>query len=414
MKQRIIENINKPDDLEKLYRDNKQDFSKSFAEISDDYDSDLVKFWKIRLAPETENEFKGFVRLDLLVVIVLSLVTGLLVKLPEIFSKIHKESFYMRDLAIIVFNGIILFAFWQNKIFNKKSILIYGLTILILVLFVNFLPYQKSDSVDLAFIHSPLFLWCIFGLSYVSFDYKNTGKRIEFIRFNGELLIMTGLILLAGGLLTGITVGLFSVINMNIEKFYLEYVGVFGGVASPIVSFYLIRLYPNITSKIAPVIARVFTPLVLMTLMVYLVSSLFSKSKILEDRDLLMVFNFMLLAVMAIIVFSVSELDKSKEKNINVLILFTLAVLAIIINSIALVAIITRVSNGLTPNRTVVLISNILIFVNLILIAKSLYRSYFKSNQLDSVESTVAKYLTIYFVWTIIVIFVLPFIFGLK
>lgn len=414
MKHRIIENINNPDNLEKLYRENKQDFSKSFVEISDDYNSDLVRFWKIRLTPETETEFKGFLKLDLLVVIILSLVTGLLVKLPVIFSQIHSDSFYAKDLAIIVFNGIVLSAFWQNRIFNKKRILIYGLIILILFLFVNFLPYKRSDSIDLVYIHIPLFLWCLFGLSFISFDYMNNAKRIEFIRFNGELLIMTGLILIAGGLLTGITLGLFSVIKMNIEKFYLEYVVVLGSVASPIVSYYLIRIYPNITSKIAPVIARVFTPLVLITLVVYLVSLIFSKSKILEDRDLLMLFNIMLLAVMAIIVFSVSELDKSKVKNINVLILFSLAVLAIVINSIALIAIITRVANGLTPNRTVVLVSNILIFTNLILISKSLFQAYFKSNQLDSVEQTVAKYLTIYSVWTIIVIFVLPFVFGLK
>jgi len=414
MKQKIIENINNPENLEKLYRDNKQNFSKSFADISDDYNSDLVKFWKLRLASEKEPVFKGFLKLDLLVVILLSVVTGILVKLPEIFSQIPDEFFYSRDLAIIIFNGIILYTFWQNRIFDKSRLLIYGLIMLILTLFINFLPNTKSDSLILSMIHIPLFLWCLFGLSFISFDYKNTEKRIEFIRFNGELLIMTGLILIAGGFLTGITLGLFSAIKIEIHEFYFKYIVVFGSVAAPIVSSYLIRLYPNLTNKIAPVIARVFTPLVLITLAVYLVSLIFSESKILEDRDLLMLFNVMLLAVMAIIVFSVSELDKSKEKNSNVLILFLLASLAIVINSIALIAIVSRVTNGLTPNRTVVMISNILIFVNLILIAKSLYESYFKNKQLDLVEQTVAKYLTIYSFWTIIVIFVLPFVFGLK
>lgn len=351
--------------------------------------------------------------------ILLSLISGLLVKLPDIFSQIDHQSFYKRDLATIVFNGIILYAFWQNRIFDIKRILIYGFTILILLLYVNLLPesyfpIKNSDSAILAFIHVPLFLWCLFGLSFASFDYKNIAKLIEFIRFNGELLIMTGLILIAGGILTGVTVALFTAIKMDIHRFYMEYVAVFGLVAAPIVSYYLIRLYPSLTNKIAPVIARVFTPLVLITLVVYLISLIFSESKVLQDRDLLIVFNVMLLAVMAIIVFSASELDKSKVKNINVLILLALAVLAIVINSIALVAIITRVTYGLTPNRTVVLVSNLLIFVNLILIAKSLFQSYIKSNQLDSVEGVVAKYLRVYAVWTIIVIFILPFVFGFK
>jgi hypothetical protein len=311
-------------------------------------------------------------------------------------------------------NGLILYTFWQNNLFDKLKILIYSLTILILLLFVNLLPSSQSDSINIALIHMPLFLWCLFGLSYVSFDSKNIPKRIEFIRFNGELIIMTGLILLAGGLMTGITLGLFTAIQLDIKTFYIPYIAITGGVAAPIVSYFLIRLFPNITSKIAPVIATLFTPLVLVTLVVYLISMLFSESKILEDRNLLLLLNAMLIAVMAIIVFSATELNNSTEKNIHVLILLILAALAIIINSIALIAIITRVANGLTPNRTVVLVSNILIFINLILLTRDLYLSYFRKKQLETLQQTVARYLSIYFGYTIIVIFVLPFIFGFK
>jgi len=414
MKDRVIENINNPETLEQLYQQNKQVFLSSFAEISEDYNSDLVKFWKIRLAQETEIKTKEFSKLDLLVVLLLSVVTGLFAKLPAIFQQINTEFFYTRDLAIIVFNGIILYTLWQKKIFNVKRVLIYGLIILPLTLFINLLPNTGSDSVILSMIHAPLLLWCLFGLSFISFDYTNRSKRIAFIRFNGELLIMTGLFLIAGGMLTGITIGLFSTINMDIEGFYMENIAIIGGVAAPIISLYLIHLYPTITNKIAPVIARVFTPLVLITLAVYLISLSFSHSNVFEDRNLLLLFNAMLIAVLALIVFSISELDKSKKKNINVFVLFLLASLAIIINSIALVAIISRATGGLTPNRTVVLFSNILIFVNLILIANNLYKSYFNPDELHTVEQTVAKYLTIYTAYSIIVIFILPFLFGFK
>jgi hypothetical protein len=413
MRKRIIENINSPGDLEKLYRENSPEFSSAFNQISDEYDSELVRFWKIRLAPVKENEFKGFLKLDLFILLGLSLLTALLIKIPLIFTQINEESFFMRNLAIIVFNGIILFSFWQNKIAEKKWIYGYGACMLLLVSFINLLPTIKGDSVVLAFIHTPLFLWCIFGLVYVSFDFKNYIRRIEFIRFNGELLIMTGLILLAGGLLTAITLGLFTAIKMNIEKFYIEYVAFSGAVAAPMVALYLVKLYPTITNKIAPVIARVFTPIVLITLAVYLISLVFSKSNIQEDRELLILFNIMLLAVTAIIVFSLSELSKS-DKSFNVLMLFALALLAIVINAIALFAIITRLTEGFTPNRTVVLVSNVLIFVNLVQIALNLLQVYFTGKPLRQVEVAVAKYLPVYFAWTIIVIFVLPFVFGMK
>lgn len=413
MKQRIIQNINSPVDLERLYRENSFDFSTAFEQISDDYDSDLVRFWKIRLAPVKESESKGFVKLDLFVLTGLSLLTALLIKIPVIFTQINEDSFFMRNLAIIVLNGIILFSFWQNKIADKKWIYSYSVCMLILFSFINFLPNITGDSVVLAFIHVPLFLWCIFGLVFISFDYKSYFRRIEFIRFNGELLIMTGLILLAGGLLTAITLGLFTAIKMDIEKIYIGYVAFSGAAAAPMVALYLVKLYPTITNKIAPVIARVFTPIVLLTLAVYLISLVFSKSNIREDRELLILFNIMLLAVTAIIVFSLSELSKS-GRNFNVLVLFSLALLAILINAIALFAIISRLAEGFTPNRTVVMVSNVLIFVNLVQIALNLLLVYFKAKPLQQVETVVAKYLPVYFAWTMIVIFVLPFVFGMK
>ena len=414
MKNGIIDNINSPENLEKLYRENKRDFRRSLEEISDDYDSDLLRFWKIRLASETERETGIFSKRDLIFVILLSLFGGLLAKIPSIFSQIDSEFFFSRNLLVIVFNGIILYSFWQNRQNQKWQFAAYGFIVLVVTLFINLLPNVESDTVTLSLLHSPLLFWCLFCLSFVSFDHKNIVKGIDFIRLNGDLIIMTGLILIAGGMLTGITIGLFSVIDIDIVDFYFEYVALTGAVAAPVVAFYLIRLYPNLTSRIAPVIARVFAPLVLVTLIFYLATLLFSGSRVFEDRELLLLFNIMLIAVLALIVFSLTGLDNSKTKNINVLILLLLAVLAIVINAIALFAIGARVSSGITPNRIVVLVSNILIFVNLILIARDLYRSYFMGIDSDSVQQTVVKYMVVYAVYTIIVVFILPFVFGFK
>ena len=177
MKQRIIENINNAEELEKLYHEDKQEFRKSFSQITDDFDSELVKFWKIRLTPEMITDGEKILKIDVLTVIIISLLTGLLIKLPVIFSVINLESFYTRNASIIVFNGLIFYTFWHNKIFERKVILIYSLIIFVLLIFVNLLPYNKSDSVELAFIHTPLFLWCLFGIVFISLDFKNTIKR---------------------------------------------------------------------------------------------------------------------------------------------------------------------------------------------------------------------------------------------
>ncbi|RPI16378.1 MAG: DUF4153 domain-containing protein [Ignavibacteriae bacterium] len=416
MKDLIIENINNPEKLESLYRENKKDFRQSFYEISPQYDTELIKFWKIRLDSESQKETGKFDKKDLIAVILISLIAGTFVKLPDILPWLKHEIFYPRNLAIIVFSGIIFYTLRQNKIFETKKFLTYVSTAIILLIYVNLLPYIKSDSINNAFYHVPFIMWCIWGIVYTGFEYKNIDKRIDFIRYNGELVIMTGLILIAGGFLTGLTNVLFEAIKMNITEFYFKNVAVYGAVSAPIVSMFLINTYPNITSKIAPVIAKIFTPLVLITLVIYLITLFFSGSNLLLNRDLLIAFNIMLLCVTALIIFSLSELSKTNEKNVNVLILFLLSVVTILINLIALGVIISRIIIylELTPNRTVVLVSNILIFINLILISKNLYLSYFKNKQIDSVERTTASYLPVYLVWTLVVIFILPFIFWFR
>lgn len=414
MQQKIADNINNPEALEKLYKEDKTNFTQSIKEVAKNNQSDLINFWLIRLNNDETPETKRVKTVDLIIVVIIALFTGLLAKAPSVFTQIELSDFYTRYLAIIVFNGLILYTFWHHQLLNKKSLLIYGTTTSILLLYISWLPDANSDTIFLALIHLPLLLWVLFGLVYIKFNFKNITQRIEFIQMNGELIIMTGLILIAGGLLTAVTIALFSAINMDIENFYSKNIVLFGAVASPTVAFFLIKTHPNVTSKIAPVVAKIFTPLVLITLAIYLVSLLFSKSNILENRDLLIVFNIMLLAVMAIILFSISELNKTKPKNPNTLILLLLALLTIAINAIALTAIITRITYGLTPNRVVVLVSNVLIFGNLILIAKDLFKSYFLSTHIGSIEKTVAKYLTIYLIWTLIVIFILPLIFNFK
>jgi hypothetical protein len=119
--------------------------------------------------------------------------------------------------------------------------------------------------------------------------------------------------------------------------------------------------------------------------------------------------------VMAIIVFSVSESSVYGKQRFSEIVLFILSIVTLIVNLIALSAIFYRLGEyGLTPNRLAILGSNILIFINLILIMVDLYKINFRKADLEKVELTVAKYLPFYIIWTIIVVFGFPLIFGMK
>ena len=275
----------------------------------------------------------------------------------------------------------------------------------------NLLPEKLTDTTKLAMIHAPLFMGFIFAQACVSFDFRNTGKVSGFIRYCGELAIMTGLLAIAGAILSGMTINLFEIIGMKIGPFYMENVAIIGVTVLPVIAAWLIDIYPGITDRIAPVIARIFTPLVLLSAVIYLVAISISGISLSGNRQFLMVFNILLLGVMAIIVFSLSELDKSDVRKLNVIMLFLLAVVTLMIDLFALSAIITRLSEGFTPNRTVILVSNILILVNLLLVLPDLYLAGLRGKPLDRVERIINGYLPVYFIYSIVVIFLFPLIF---
>jgi hypothetical protein len=417
LKEQIIENINNGEILEQLYRQNKKEFTKEFLSIADNYDTELVKFWKIRLEKHNTNQ-KETDNKDILFIIFISIITFLLVKLQSFFPNIIDSSFYERYIGVIILNSLIVFSFWYNKIKDYKKILSYiGFLILILI-YVSVVPLNGTiyggDSVKLALIHVPLLLWCIWGIIFINFDIKNNIKRMEFIRFNGELIILTGLILILGFILCLLTIALFQAINIDILFIITDFIAVLGIVAAPIVAYYLILQKPDIIKKVVPALAELFTPLVLVMLIAYFIALLTSIKNIFDDRDLLMLMNIVLVLVVAIIIFAISEIKRSDKKNFNLIMLLSMSTLSIIINVIGLIAIIIRLQDGFTPNRTIVLGTNILLLGNLVIIVKDLIKSYKNSDNLTKTENNISKYFNVYFLWFSLVVFILPLIFNYQ
>jgi len=414
MKKKIIQSINDPEALEMLFRKDKSGFTLDFPVASAGIENDLVRFWQIRLKKESAGQKLQLLKSDLWTVAIISIAIALLVKAHLIFGNMTMEEFCLRNLTTIVFAGLTAWFIMKYRITGIRNILLIALPVIILTIFMNLLPEKLCDTTMLAYIHAPLFMWFIFGLAWVSFRYTSTSKISAFIRYNGELATMYGLLCIAGAILSGMTISLFAIIGMEIGKFYMENIVIVGLAVFPVVAAWLIDLYPDITSRIVPIIARIFTPLVFISAIVYLVAITVSGIDLSKNREFLIIFNLLLLGVMAIIVFSLSELDKSDILKLNVILLFLLAVVTLIIDLFALSAIISRLSDGFTPNRTVVLISNILVLVNLLLILPDLFLAGFKGRSLDRVEKIIYSYLPVYFLYCVVVIFVFPFIFGMK
>jgi hypothetical protein len=418
MKELIKEHINNPEKLEQLYHDDKNAFESDFDEVYSEIEkTELSKFWKIRLDyNKLPNKVIKANLPDILVLISVCLITGILIKIPYIFNVPLMEIFYMRNAGIIVFSGLTLYTTWTNRVFEFKRLIPVLVVFLVLTLYVNLLPaVTDSASINLVYIHLPLLIWCIYGWVYIDFNLKDKIRRIEYIRYNGDLAILMAIMVIAGGILTGITIGLFKAIGFNIENFYMENVVIIGAVSVPIVGTYIIKNYTALTNKIAPIIATIFSPVVLITAIVYLMALVISGKDPYSDRDFLLIFNIMLLGVMAVIVFSISETSTTRRQKFNEIVLFALSIITVIIDLIALSAIFYRLGTfGVTPNRLAVLGSNILVLGNLTLIIIDLYKVNFKKALISEVELTIAKYIPLYLIWIVIVVFTFPLILGMK
>jgi hypothetical protein len=419
MKDRIKELIHNPEKLEALYRDDRNAFEKGFEEAYPEIEnSELSNFWRIRL---DYNKIPALVRktnlTDVIVLMAACFTAAILIRMPDIFSfGISDEVFYGRNTGIIVFMGLTAYMVWSNRMLVPKKLGLVLAAFILPAVYANLLPPAvDSDSILLVYIHLPLLMWFLYGLIFIDFDVKDKIRRIEFIRYNGDLAVLMAVLVISGGILAGITIGLFEAIGVGIEDFYMKNIVMAGAVSVPVVATFIIKNYTALTNKIAPVIATIFSPLVLFTAIIYLIALTFSAGDPYTDREFLLIFNLMLIGVMAVIVFSVSEASTTKKQKFNEIILFALSVITLIIDLIALSAIFYRLgAYGITPNRLAVMGSNILILGNLALIIVALYKVNFRKAMIKEVELTIANYLPVYLAWILFVVFLFPVLFGMQ
>ena len=87
----------------------------------------------------------------------------------------------------------------------------------------------------------------------------------------------------------------------------------------------------------------------------------------------------------------------------------------IIVNGIALSAIVFRLTEfGVTPNRVAVLGSNLLIFINLILVSVKLFQVVSRKEPVEMVGVVIANFIPYYSFWAFLVAFLFPILFQYK
>jgi len=272
-----------------------------------------------------------------------------------------------------------------------------------------------SDSVVMALVHLPILFWAFLGLVYTGDSWRQAESRCQFLRYNGELLILTCLVGLGGMVFSALTVMLFEFIVENPEDWYFQNIGVIGAAAVPVAATYLYDVVFKRRTGIASVLARVFAPLFLVMTASYLVAAIVGGQNPFMDRDFLITVNGLLLVVLGMTVFSIVERGDDSDTGWIDYINVALIVVTLLIDLTALSAILFRLSSfGFSPNRVVVLGANLVIMVHLAWMCRAYFGFIWGRNRSEEVRRVVAAYLPVYAAWAALVSFVLPPVFRFS
>lgn len=421
MKNRILRAADSPHDLELLYRENPKAFAHALRDaFVEQHDSAILQVWNERLffkerqGDATSSTSRWRPR-DIWVTIALSLIAGTLAKIPHFFPIVDDELFYGRNLGCIIAGTLIAY-FCIQKMCNRRLVgtmvaLLIGATI-----YLNLLPDRSnSQTIVLACIHMPFFFWSLLGIAFLGGAWRDLKGRMSYVRYNGELLIYSTVILIGGMVLTGLTFALFGLIDLRIEEWYIKNVVVYGSIAAPIVATLLVDRIVGDRFKIAPLLARVFTPLFLLTVLVYLMAMILNQKSPFTDRDFLIAFNVLLLIVLGLCVFSITGRGLKETAGVVDFTNIGLVSVTLAVDVIALAAILFRLTSyGFTPNRVAVLGANLLAFGHLAGILWHYVGFIRRKSDLDHLDRWIVRYIPAYTTWTLVVAVGFPLVLRFK
>ncbi len=397
-----------PDELEALYRKDPAVFRRLLeGALLAEPGSVALRVWRARL--EYQEPTDGVTaRRGLAAAILIALIAGAGVRLPALL--LGEEWYYPRFAPMLVLLALSAW-FWKETRDRRHLALGLGLA-LVAGTYVSVLP-SDTDSVVMALIHLPVLFWGFLGLVFTGAAWRETDARIRFVRYNGELLVLASLVALGGMVFSGVTVALFGMVFGDIEELYFENAAVLGAAAVPVAGTYLYDAVFKRRTGILAVLARVFAPLFLVMAVTYLAVVFVGGQNPFFDRSFLITFNGLLLLVTGITVFSIVERSEDTRTGATDYINIALAAVTLLIDAIALAAILFRLASfGFTPNRVTVLGANLVIMVHLAWICRSYLQVVRGRAGLADLRRAVTGYLPVYIAWAALVAFLLPVVFG--
>ncbi len=280
---------------------------------------------------------------------------------------------------------------------------------------------QRHHYLDLMGFHLPLLSWIAIGLSVLGL--KSAAKdRFAFLIRSVEVVITAGLYLMAGMAFGGITFGMFGALSVEIPGILMRliYAGGFGLLpVLAVATIYDPRLQPGEQdfeqglSKFIHTMMRLLLPLTLLMLVIYIFVIPFNFMEPFENRDVLIVYNVMLFAVMGLLIGATPMRPAELSPRLQTALrngIIAVAILATLVSVYALSATVYRTQWGITINRLTIIGWNTINIGILVALIVKQFRDG-REKWIESLQWVFSIGTNAYVVWCAFLIIAIPLLF---
>lgn len=383
------------------------------APTADYLRQNLARVWEPQGEPESDADAAKRRQLpEFVVVLALAVVAAVSVKLAglaEAASGERADAFYVRNAAFFTLPWLAAYFLWK-RFPGRRVAVLTGIGFSVAFVLVNAYPFDMDGmTVVLSGLHMPIALWLLVGIVYTGGEWSRMGRRMDFVRFSGDLVICFVLIALGGGALTGLSVALFSSIGLDLEPFAEDWILPCGVCGAVTVSAWLAEVRRGMIGGMALLLARVFTPLLSIMLVVFLSTMVWTRQGINVERHVLVAFDVILILVVCLLLYSLSSRDGSDRADWSHRLQLVLVVCAVLVDLVALAAVLDRISEyGASANKLAALAENLILLVNLAWTAWLYIRVLRGKAAVSAIERWQTAYLPVYAAWAAVVVVLFP------
>lgn len=387
--------------------------SHEFAKVNSE------NLWKHLFVEPVDPQARQQNRRDLGLVVLFALLAGTLIKVPGWFGlgfdAPGADLFYVKNLSLFILPFIAAFFMIRRGAPARAWLAILAIFAGSALLINVYPSFEPHNTTYLSGLHLPLFLWLVVGVTYIGQEWRRCQGRMNFIRFSGEAFIYGVLVFAGVMVLGGFTTMIFQAIHVDVGRFMEDNYIIYGVCFTAMITVYLVEAKRSVVENFAPILARIFTPLFLVTMTVFLVVMVVTGQSPFLEREFLIAFDFMLAMVLGLVLYVISSRDLNQPANLFDYLNLALIAVALLIDAAALSAIVFRLSAfGITPNKMAALGENLVLLGNLAGLAW-LYVQYFRKKcAFIKLEQWQTAYFNGYAVWLAFVAFVFPLLFGFK